>query len=92
MSALYASSAVVLSVHDMITHVPLRNGYRDTRMAWIQMEALAGLPTQNDWDRHYNGYTNSPFIKSNYPHPAGTWSWGTDVDQVTFTIQFIRRS
>jgi hypothetical protein len=66
--------------------------FRDTRMAWTQFEALAGLPTQNDFDRYHNGYTNSPFIKSNYPHPAGVWSWGNDVDQVAFTIQYIRRS
>lgn len=67
-------------------------GFSDTRMAWTQFEALAGLPTQNDFDRLYNGYTNSPFIKSNYPHPAGVWSWANDADQVVLTIQYIRRS
>ena len=61
-------------------------------MAYIQMEALSGLPSKDDWDFVYNGYSNAPFIKTNYPHPAGTWSWADEADQVALVVQFIRRS
>ena len=61
-------------------------------MAYVQMEALTGLPSKDDWDFVYNGYSNAPFIKTNYPHPAGTWSWGEEADQVALVIQYIRRS
>ena len=44
----------------------------DKRMAYIQMEALTGLPSKDDWDFVFNGYSNAPFIKTNYPHPTGT--------------------
>lgn len=64
----------------------------DKRMAYVQMEALTGLPSKDDWDFVYNGYSNAPFIKTNYPHPAGTWSWGDEADQVALVIQYIRRS
>eukprot|EP00804_Cyclotella_cryptica_P003650 CCRYP_002217-RA/>CCRYP_002217-RA protein AED:0.27 eAED:0.27 QI:433/1/1/1/1/1/2/92/153 len=64
----------------------------DKRMAYVQMEALTGLPSKDDWDFVFNGYSNSPFIKTNYPHPSGTWSWGTEADQVALVVQYIRRS
>lgn len=64
----------------------------DKRMAYVQMEALTGLPSKDDWDFVYNGYSNAPFIKTNYPHPAGTWSWGDEADQVALVLQYIRRS
>ena len=64
---------------------------RDKRMAYVQMEALSGLPSKDDWDFVYNGYSNAPFIKTNYPHNSGNWSWGDEADQVALVIQFIRR-
>ncbi|KAL3802623.1 hypothetical protein HJC23_011947 [Cyclotella cryptica] len=64
----------------------------DKRMIYIQMEALTGLPSKDDWDFVVNGYSNAPFIKTNYPHPAGTWSWGSEADEVALVVQFIRRS
>ena len=64
----------------------------DKRMTFVQMEALTGLPSKDDWDFVFNGYTNAPFIKTNYPHPAGTWGWGTEADEVIMVVQFIRRS
>ncbi|KAL7486080.1 hypothetical protein ACHAW6_011678 [Cyclotella cf. meneghiniana] len=64
----------------------------DKRMTFVQMEALTGLPSKDDWDFVFNGYTNAPFIKTNYPHPAGTWGWGTEADEVVLVVQFIRRS
>ncbi|KAL3774835.1 hypothetical protein HJC23_005414 [Cyclotella cryptica] len=64
----------------------------DKRMAYAQMEALTGLPSKDDWDFVFNGYSNSPFIKTNYPHPSGTWSWGNEADQVALVVQYIRRS
>ena len=45
----------------------------DKRMAYVQYETLTGLHSKDDWDFVYNdnGYTNSPYIKTNYPtHPA----------------------
>ena len=60
----------------------------DKRMAYIQMEALTGLPSKDDWDFVVNGYSNAPFIKTNYPHPAGTWSWGSEADGVFFVVQY----
>ncbi|KAL3776469.1 hypothetical protein ACHAWO_000048 [Cyclotella atomus] len=64
----------------------------DKRMSYVQMEALTGLPSKDDWDFVFNGYSNAPFIKTNYPHPAGTWSWGNEADQVALVVQYIRRS
>ena len=32
------------------------------------------------------------FSKTNYPHPTGVWSWGTEADNVALTVQYIRRS
>jgi hypothetical protein len=56
------------------------------------MEALSGLPSKDDWDFVFNGYSNSPFIKTNYPHPSGVWSWDNEADQVALVVQYIRRS
>eukprot|EP00804_Cyclotella_cryptica_P012111 CCRYP_009833-RA/>CCRYP_009833-RA protein AED:0.10 eAED:0.03 QI:0/0/0/1/1/1/5/0/466 len=64
----------------------------DKRMAYVQMEALTGLPSKDDWDFVFNGYSNAPIIKTNYPHPSGTWSWGKEADQVALVVQYIRRS
>jgi hypothetical protein len=80
----------------------------DKRKARVQMEALSGLPSkvsthsasvfltelslQDDWDFVFNGYTNAPFIKTNYPHPSAVWSWDSEADQVALVVQFIRRS
>jgi hypothetical protein len=62
-------------------------------MAYVQMEALsAGLPSKDDWDFVFNGYSNAPFIKTNYPHPSGVWSWDNEADQVALVLQYIRRS
>ena len=64
----------------------------DKRMAYVQMEALSGLPSKDDWDFVFNGYSNAPFIKTNYPNAAGIWSWNSEADQVALVIQYIRRS
>jgi hypothetical protein len=61
-------------------------------MTFVQMEALSGLPSKDDWDFVFNGYTNAPFIKTNYPHPMGVWSWASEANQVALVIQYIRRS
>lgn len=47
---------------------------------------------QDDWDFVFNGYSNAPFIKTNYPHPSAVWSWDSEADQVALVVQFIRRS
>jgi hypothetical protein len=63
-----------------------------SRMVYVQMESLSGLPAKEDWDFVFNGYSNAPFIKTNYPHQTGVWSWDTEADQVALVIQYIRRS
>ena len=63
----------------------------DKRMTYVQMETLTGLPSKDDWDFVFNGFTNAPFIKTNYPHPAGVWSWGSEANEVALIVQFIRR-
>ena len=35
----------------------------DKRMAFLQMEALAGFSTKDEWDFAYMGMSNHPFIK-----------------------------
>jgi hypothetical protein len=64
----------------------------DKRMTFIQMEALTGWATVDEWDLISQGYSNHPFIKSNYPHHEGIWSWGSEVDQVVMVVRNIRRT
>merc|ERR1719287_409662 len=64
----------------------------DKRMAYIQMEALAGLSAKDEWDFARIGMSNHPFIKGNYPHHEGIWGWGTAADQVILMVPNIRRS
>lgn len=56
------------------------------------MEALTGLPTKDEWDFSRTGITNEPFIKVNYPHHEGIWSWQQEADQVVLVLRNIRRS
>jgi len=64
----------------------------DKRMTFIQMEALTGWAAVDEWDLYQVGYTNNPFIKSNYPHHEGIWSWGSQADQVVMVVRNIRRT
>ena len=64
----------------------------DKRMTFIQMEALTGWAAVDEWDLYQKGYTNHPFIKSNYPHHEGIWSWGSQADQVVLVVRNIRRT
>ena len=43
----------------------------DKRLVFIQMEGLTGLSAKDEWNFEHDGYTNHPFIKSNYPHHEG---------------------
>jgi len=63
----------------------------DKRMTFIQMEALTGWAAVDEWDL-YQKSTNHPFIKSNYPHHEGIWSWGAQADQVVMVVRNIRRT
>ena len=47
----------------------------DKRMAYMQMEALTGWAAKDEWAYTYLGMSNHPFIKSNFPHHDGIWSW-----------------
>ena len=62
----------------------------DKRLAFSQMEALTGLATKDEWDVEYLGLTNDPFIKTNYPHHEGLWSWGNQADQVVLVMRDLR--
>jgi len=64
----------------------------DKRMAYLQMEALAGFSTKDEWDFENSGISNHPFIKGNYPHHEGIWGWGTAADQTVLMVPNIRRS
>jgi len=64
----------------------------DKRMIFLQMEALTGLPTKDEWDFEFLGMSNHPFIKANYPHHEGIWGWGDVADQVIMMIRNMRRS
>ena len=64
----------------------------DKRMTFTQMEALTGWPARDEWDFFYEGPTNHPFIKSNYPHHEGYWSWDDRADQVVLVVRNMRRT
>lgn len=64
----------------------------DKRLTFIQLEALAGLAARDEWDFAKLGYTNSPFIKANYPHHEGIWGWNDIGDQVVLVVRNIRRT
>ena len=64
----------------------------DKRMTFTQMEALTGWPARDEWDFVFYGMKNHPFIKSNYPHHEGYWSWGTLADQVVMVLRNMRRT
>lgn len=64
----------------------------DKRMTFTQMEALTGWPARDEWDFYYEGPSNHPFIKSNYPHHEGYWSWGSRADQVVMVVRNMRRT
>ncbi len=64
----------------------------DKRMTFTQMEALTGWPARDEWDFVFYGSANHPFIKSNYPHHEGYWSWGDRADQVIMVVRNMRRT
>eukprot|EP00584_Thalassiosira_punctigera_P017367 CAMPEP_0172548244 /NCGR_PEP_ID=MMETSP1067-20121228/17578_1 /TAXON_ID=265564 ORGANISM="Thalassiosira punctigera, Strain Tpunct2005C2" /NCGR_SAMPLE_ID=MMETSP1067 /ASSEMBLY_ACC=CAM_ASM_000444 /LENGTH=588 /DNA_ID=CAMNT_0013335439 /DNA_START=104 /DNA_END=1870 /DNA_ORIENTATION=+ len=64
----------------------------DKRMAFLQMEALAGFGAKDEWDFAYMGMSNHPFIKGNYPHHEGIWGWGAAADQTILMVPNIRRA
>jgi len=58
------------------------------RIVWKQMEGLAGLATNDEWpDISYEDKANLPFMKANYPHHEGTWSWDTNMDQTVYVMR-----
>ena len=64
----------------------------DKRMTFTQMEALTGWPARDEWDFIYKGPSNHPFIKSNYPHHEGYWTWGDRADQVVLVVRNMRKT
>mmetsp|Transcript_379 Transcript_379/g.816 ORF Transcript_379/g.816 Transcript_379/m.816 type:complete len:508 (-) Transcript_379:146-1669(-) len=75
-------------------HKTLIAGYPsgDKRMIFVQMEALTGWPAKDEWDFEFEGDSNHPFIKANYPHHEGVWGWGDNADQMVLMVRNIRRS
>ncbi|KAL3780037.1 hypothetical protein ACHAWO_007450 [Cyclotella atomus] len=64
----------------------------DKRLVYLQMEAMTGFLARDDWDFYFNGLSNSPFIKTNYPQSSGVWSFDKSADQVVLVVQNIRRA
>jgi len=47
----------------------------DKRLVFMQMEALTGWSSRDEWAYEVGEMSNHPFIKSNYPHFEGAWGW-----------------
>jgi len=62
----------------------------DKRLLYVQIEALTGLSANDEW--FYNQDANRPYLKSNYPHHEGTWSWGSTANQIIMIVRSIRKS
>ena len=62
----------------------------DKRIIYTQMEGLTGLQTIDAWDLDYEGMTNDPFVKGNYPHQEGVWGWQDMADQVVLAVHNIK--
>ena len=41
----------------------------------MQMEALTGWASRDEWAYEVGEMTNHPFLKSNYPDYDGMWGW-----------------
>ena len=54
--------------------------------------SLGSIAAKSEWDFKYVGMSNHPFIKVNYPHHEGIWSWGNVADQVVLLITNLRKS
>jgi len=76
---------------DLDLHKTLVAGFPSggKRMVFMQMEALTGLPTKDEWDFKIDGWTNHPFIKTNYPHHEGIWETYR-ADQSVLMLRSIR--
>lgn len=47
----------------------------DKRLVFMQLEALTGWSSRDEWAYEVGEMTNHPFLKSNYPHYDGMWGW-----------------
>jgi len=56
------------------------------RIIFTQLEALAGISANDEWPISKEKQ-NLPFMKSNYPHHEGVWSWEKTMDQVILVIR-----
>lgn len=56
------------------------------RIVYNQFEGLTGLSVNDEWP---NGTVkpNFPFMKANYPHHEGLWTWGDAMDQVVLVMR-----
>jgi len=56
------------------------------RVVYAQLEALAGVSSNDEWPIE-TVKENLPFMKTNYPHHEGTWSWDKIMDQVILVLR-----
>lgn len=61
------------------------------RLVYVQMEGLVGLSVNDEWlaDERKK---NHPFMKSNYPHHEGDWTWGDEMNQVIMVMRNPRQA
>lgn len=56
------------------------------RSVITQIEALTGVSAVDEWPRQ--AYKeNQPFMKTNYPHHEGYWTWGDSMQQVILVLR-----
>ena len=69
-----------------VTHAPCTLLRQNLNSATLHPAA------KDEWDFAFQGASNHPFIKANYPHHEGRWGWGNVGDQVVLMVPNIRRS
>jgi len=61
------------------------------RLVYVQMEGLVALTSNDEWPDILKK-PNRPFLKSNYPHHEGRWTWGDQMDQVVLVMRDPRKA
>ena len=54
------------------------------------VDGSSGAAAKDEWDFQFQGMSNHPFVKANYPHHEGIWGWGNVADQVILMVRNIR--
>lgn len=56
------------------------------RIVYTQIEGLTGLSVNDEWPDNATK-PNHPFMKANYPHHEGLWTWEDNMDQVMLVMR-----